>query len=135
MKGVGAWRWSSYRATAGRQSAPEWLEVDWTLAQFARSRSVAREAYRRFVAGGKGSGEEVERGPYLGDAEFRRRVQGMLEDREIGDDIPRRYRRAMEIEIGRIKRAVAREWKLPEEALSRRRGERRRRQRSTCPAS
>jgi REP element-mobilizing transposase RayT len=119
---AGDWRWSNYRATSGREHAPEWLEGDWTLSQFARSRSLARRAYRRFVAEGKGSGEQAERGPYLGDADFRRRVQAMLDGRKIGDDIPLRYRRTMEVEIERIKRVVAREWKVPQEALSRRRG-------------
>ena len=116
------WRWSGYRATAGLEGAPEWLEVDWTLAQFARSRRSAREAYRRFVAGAKDSGEVVEKGPYLGDAQFRRRVQRLLEGRKIGNDIPLRYRRAAEVDLERIKRAVAKEWRVSKEALSRSRG-------------
>ena len=44
------WRWSSYRATAGLEAAPAWLEVDWTLSQFHRASFVeARQRYRDFV--------------------------------------------------------------------------------------
>lgn len=38
-------RWSSYRATAGLEKAPEWLETAWTLEQLA---PVRREAVKRF---------------------------------------------------------------------------------------
>ncbi len=48
------WRWSSYRATAGLESAPSFLTTDWILAQFAQSPSKARCAYRRFVSAGRG---------------------------------------------------------------------------------
>jgi REP element-mobilizing transposase RayT len=47
--------WSSYRATAGLVSAPPWLDVDWTLAQFHEDRTVATELYRTFVAEGRGA--------------------------------------------------------------------------------
>jgi REP element-mobilizing transposase RayT len=48
------WTWSSYRATAGLSPVPPFLEVDWVLSQFGRSRRAARRAYRRFVARGLG---------------------------------------------------------------------------------
>ena len=122
---VGKWRWSSYLATAGRQAAPEWLKVDWTLLQFGRSRSLARDAYRRFVAEGKGSGNDIEdllRRPYLGDREFRNRVQAMLEGKAFKDEIPMRYRRAAETDLDAVRKAVAKEWRVAPEALSRSRG-------------
>ena len=40
-----AWKWSSYRATAGMEEAPPWLTVDWVLGQFARTRRQAHRAY------------------------------------------------------------------------------------------
>lgn len=122
---VGDWRWSSYLATAGRQDAPDWLKVDWTLDQFERSRSAARQAYRRFVAEGKGSGEDVEgllRQPYLGDREFRKRVQAMLDGKPPKDEIPLRYRRAAGVDLDAVRKAVAKEWRVEPEALSRSRG-------------
>jgi hypothetical protein len=117
------WRWSNYPATAaGRRS--DWLEVDWTLAQFGRDRDLAQQEYRRFVAMGKGKGDEkvLLRGPYLGDAEFRRRLQRMIEGKQPVDQVPRRYRRAAEPDLEAIRKAVAAEWKVSERGLSRRRG-------------
>jgi REP element-mobilizing transposase RayT len=120
------WRWSSYRATAGLERAPAWLETDWTLAQFARSRSAARGAFQKFVAMGKVSGREVdalERSAYLGDREFRRSIQDRIDGRKISDEIPLRHRRASDaISFEQIRKRVAGEWKVPEEALARRRG-------------
>jgi hypothetical protein len=122
---VGDWRWSSYPATAGRQVAPEWLAVDWTLSQFARSRSQAREAYRRFVAEGKGSGKDIEKlleRPYLGDEEFSKRVEAMLERKAIQDGSPLRYRSTADVDLETVRKAVAKEWHVEPGALSRSRG-------------
>jgi REP element-mobilizing transposase RayT len=122
----GDWRWSSYRATAGLERAPGWLETDWTLAQFAGSRAAARGDFQKFVAGGKVAGREVaelEKATYLGDGEFRKRIQDRIDAREIGDEIPLRYRRASEaVQVEEIRKRVAREWRVPEKALARRRG-------------
>src|SRR5437773_8907894 len=51
---VGDWPWSSYRATAGMEPCPEWLETEWTISQFGRTVKQARAEYARFVAQGKG---------------------------------------------------------------------------------
>jgi len=48
------WRWSSYRATAGLESAAPFLTTEWILSQFASSRATAQSAYRRFVSAGRG---------------------------------------------------------------------------------
>jgi putative transposase len=118
------WKWSSYRATAGVWEAPQWLAVDWTLLQFARSRAAARKAFRRFVACadlGKRD-EELEKSPYLGDQDFVTQVRRMLEGKQIPDEIPLRYRRLTHIGIEEVRTAVAREWRVSEQSLARRRG-------------
>ncbi len=46
--------WSSYPATMGLAACPAWLETDWVLGQFAKTRAVARRRYAEFVAQGKG---------------------------------------------------------------------------------
>ena len=119
----GDWRWSSYQATAAG-ARTDWLELDWTLAQFGSDRGSARQEYRRFVAMGKGKGEEKSllRGPYLGDREFRRRLQRMIEGKAPTDQVPARFRRAAEPGLRAIRRAVAAEWEVSEEGLSRSRG-------------
>ena len=43
--------WSSYPVFAGKAKAPDWLEVDWLLSLFGKSRKKACAAYRRFVEG------------------------------------------------------------------------------------
>jgi putative transposase len=44
------YRWSSYRATAGLESATEWLDVDAVLNSFAPDRELACRYYKEFVA-------------------------------------------------------------------------------------
>ena len=41
---IGAWKWSSYLATAGVTSGPEFLTSDWVLAQFGKSRAAAQKS-------------------------------------------------------------------------------------------
>ena len=49
---IGAWKWSSYRATAGLSSVPEFLSTDWILEQFGKNRAKAQKRYRAFVREG-----------------------------------------------------------------------------------
>lgn len=44
--------WSSYRATVGYYNASEWLDVNWTLSQFAKQKKKAIEKYSQFVEEG-----------------------------------------------------------------------------------
>jgi putative transposase len=50
----GRWRWSSYRATAGYVSPPEFLAADWVLGQFGNAPRQAALRYVEFVADGIG---------------------------------------------------------------------------------
>ena len=43
-----SWRWSTYRATAGLESPPRWLEVDWI--RWAFKTNALREARQRYMA-------------------------------------------------------------------------------------
>ena len=69
---IGAWKWSSYRATAGVTSGPEFLTSDWVLAQFGKSRAAAQKRYREFVREGLASRpwQELRGQIYLGSEEF-----------------------------------------------------------------
>ena len=40
---IGAWKWSSFRATVGSAAVPEFLTVDWVLGQFGKSRPTAQK--------------------------------------------------------------------------------------------
>jgi REP element-mobilizing transposase RayT len=121
---VGDWRWSSYRATAGIEFGPAWLETEWTVGQFGRRRKEAREAYVRFVAEGKGLPSPMKQALWqlaLGSESFLRSVQGRLEDRELDADISGRRRMRAAAGLDQIRAAVAKEFGATVESLSRRR--------------
>jgi putative transposase len=46
VRSAKGWRWSSYRATAGQQNAPSWLQVYGLLAALGKRKSKAVEAYK-----------------------------------------------------------------------------------------
>jgi putative transposase len=47
------WRWSSHRAVLGKEQPPPFLDVQWTLGQFARKLELAREGYAAFISAGE----------------------------------------------------------------------------------
>lgn len=76
-----AWRWSSYRATAGVVAPPPWLSCDAVLAAISTDRNQAMAAYRRFVAQGAGNPSpwlDLKNQIYLGDERFVERVQSRI---------------------------------------------------------
>jgi len=90
------WKWSSYRATAGESQTPEFLSVDWILAQFAspRRKRQAQLAYRRFVAQGRGKTiwDQLRGGVLLGGDRFVRKLAPLLKDITRQKDIPKAQR-------------------------------------------
>jgi REP element-mobilizing transposase RayT len=60
------WRWSSHRAVLGKAPPPPFLDVEWTLGQFARKAELAREGYARFVAAYEHRPEERGQAPGQG---------------------------------------------------------------------
>ena len=96
VKEPGRWKWSSYNATVGVESAPGWLAVDKSLAQFNDKRGVARRQYRRFVndwIGRESVWGELRQQIYLGSDRFIERMQRKLEGGRGEDiNIPRAQR-------------------------------------------
>lgn len=90
------WRWSSYRATAGQVESPNFLAVDWLLAQFADNRGAATRAYRDFVKRGKGVDvwEDVTAGVLMGRETFAQSLKPLLRDVEENREIRREERLA-----------------------------------------
>jgi putative transposase len=120
-----AWPWSSYRATIGKMPPPKWLEVDWTLSQFGRKRSLARKIFERFVAEGRRSPsplKKVRHQVYLGGESFLIEMDSRLKGATPGEDIPQRQRAPSSPSIEMIRKAVARELGVAESGLSRSRG-------------
>jgi putative transposase len=83
-----SWKWSSYGATAGRETPAPCLTVDWVLGQLSRKRTKAEHEYRQFVAWGIGKEtiwKEVKGQSVLGEDDF---VKGLLPHIKKHQDIP-----------------------------------------------
>jgi REP element-mobilizing transposase RayT len=96
------WRWSSYRATAGVEAAPDFLTVDWILRQFGQTRGRAQAKYREFVAEGLNDRPWAKlRGQiFLGNDEFIRRHAGP--ERDKMKEVPRVQRRVVRPTLDQI---------------------------------
>ena len=98
VKHPGKWKWSSYRATAGKAIVPDHLTVDWLLGQYGSRLQQAQEKYRASVADGMGTSspwEKLEGQIYLGGKDFVRKHQP---DRLIRE-VPRRQTQAHRPEL------------------------------------
>jgi len=98
---VGAWKWSSYRATAGLASVPAFLSIDWLLGQFGKNQATAHKRYQAFVREGLKNRpwEELRGQIYLGSEAFIERHSA--QDKEI-KEIPRAQLKAVKPTLERI---------------------------------
>ena len=89
------WKWSSYGATAGLTSVPEYLSVNWVLKLFNGNKQEARKRYRKFVSEGiqKGSPwEDLQGQVLLGEEGFIDKFKEHLIDKEKIKEIPKAQR-------------------------------------------
>lgn len=85
------WKWSSYRATAGLEPAPDCLTIEWLLSQLSRRGQEAIRRYREFVRDGLGGEriyEKVKGQVLLGRDEFVGKLIGSVNGREEIKEIP-----------------------------------------------
>jgi putative transposase len=91
-----AYRWSSYRATAGLDEAPEWLDVGAVHGLFEDDRTTAESIYGEFVLARIDSQErlwdQVTGGIYLGRPEWTRMMRKQVESRPRSTDHPKKQR-------------------------------------------
>ena len=102
------YRWSSYRATAGLEKAPEWLTREWVLAQFSPQRRRAERQYQQFVQEGRGAASpwaQVEGQVVLGQSHFVETLKPLLADKVKVQEIPRAQRLVARLALGEILRA------------------------------
>jgi REP element-mobilizing transposase RayT len=91
------WPWSSFRAMAGLESAPAWLETEGVLALFGEDRSSTQQRFGEFVMAGRNAAspwEKLKGQIYLGDDKFVKRVQGSARQGKEDIHIPKSQRRA-----------------------------------------
>jgi REP-associated tyrosine transposase len=90
------WPWSSYRATVGQVKGPDYLNVDWVLAAFAKTKSVAIDRYKKFVAEGNRQPSPwalLQHQIFLGSEQYVEKMQLLVDrDKQLGE-IPSSQRR------------------------------------------
>jgi REP element-mobilizing transposase RayT len=107
-----AYRWSSYRATAGLEAAPEWLDVNAALTPFAPDTELAQSYYSEFVSAKVGSDEclwdKLINGIYLGDDEWAKKMRRAVEAKLRSTDHPKVQRAVGRPKMHEVVAAVAR---------------------------
>jgi REP element-mobilizing transposase RayT len=95
-KTASGWPWSSFRATAGLDRPPSWLETRSTIGSFGTARAHAAERYQTFVAEGHQAGydpwKSLRGQIYLGGDAFRKEAASLLADRRVSLEVPRAQR-------------------------------------------
>lgn len=82
------WKWSSYRATSGKENPHPCLTIDWILGQFSGKRGKAEQEYRQFVGWGIGEKSlwpEVKGQSILGEDDF---VDSLIPHLRKHKDVP-----------------------------------------------
>ncbi|HEY0139690.1 MAG TPA: transposase, partial [Thermoanaerobaculia bacterium] len=106
-----AHRWSSYRATAGLEVAPAWLDVASALAWLDVDPSATMTAYRHFVLDKIGCEDrlwdKVTNAIYLGGEEWTKRMRKLVESRPRSTDHPKRQRAVGRPDMRAIVKTVA----------------------------
>lgn len=90
----GAWRWSSYQATAGLSDPPPFLALDDVWRMFAATACDAQRRFIAFVDAGRGQSAPSETS-VSGSETFRANVASALEPHRDVPDFPRRERYAV----------------------------------------
>ena len=91
-----AWKWSSYRATSGKEASPPCLTVEWVLGQFGGKRGKSEKEYQQFVLWGIGKAiwTEVRGQAILGEEAFADKLVEHLGKHKDIPEIPRSQRYA-----------------------------------------
>jgi REP-associated tyrosine transposase len=106
----GRYRWSSYQATIGKVVQPPWLNTDWLLSQFAKTRPVAQQRYAKFVSEGRNVPSpwtQLQGQVLLGCEAFGERIDRLLSGKRELKEIPRAQRLANRPGLARLFSAAA----------------------------
>jgi hypothetical protein len=99
------WRWSSYRATRGREKPHRCLSTAWILHQFGGVREKAEREYKRFVREGmRGESfwKEVKAQSILGTEAFVERLIDYVRGHEEIPEIPKAQRYLNRPDLGQL---------------------------------
>ncbi len=116
-----AWPWSSYLATCGQAASPPWLQTDWILGQFGQRRSRAIAKYVTFVHEGArlpSVWTQLQGQIYLGSEAFVKKMQSLIENQSVLDEIPRAQRRALTQPLSQFRQRYPRDEAMARAYLS-----------------
>ena len=121
------YRWSSYRATAGLDNGPDWLDIDAALAAFDGCRETATAAYRQFVLEMIGLHDplwqELVNGVFLGGEDWAKKMRHQVESKPRSTDHPKSHRSVGRPKMHAVVEAVARSGGTTAENVRSRRGD------------
>jgi REP element-mobilizing transposase RayT len=101
VRAAGNWRWSSYRATAGRTAPPPWLTTEWLLTSFGPAHD-ARQEYERFVNSDVDQAspwQDIRQQLYVGDEDFVLEMQSMRDRVRDSVEVPLAQRKLRPLPI------------------------------------
>jgi putative transposase len=105
------YRWSSYRATAGLEAAPVWLDLSAVYIHFDPDRAAAQARYTEYVLSKVDSRErlwdQAINGIYLGGEEWAKRMRTIVESRPRSTDYPIEQRSVGRPTVQKVIAAVA----------------------------
>jgi putative transposase len=105
------YRWSSYRATAGLEAAPAWLDLERVYAHFNRDYCAAQAMYTEYVLARVDSSErlwdQVINGIYLGGDEWAKQMRTVVESLPRSTDHPLTQRSVGRPTVQKVVNAVA----------------------------
>ena len=116
------YRWSSYRATAGLDAAPEWLAMSELIPYFGEKDSWQKN-YMAYVAEGVATPDPIWNGLrrriFLGSEEWLRKMRQKVTIKWRQTDIPHDQRAALRPSMGEIVGAIARTFETTRAAIRR----------------
>jgi REP element-mobilizing transposase RayT len=124
VKAPGDWEWSSYRATAGLEPCPEWLDAAFLQDVFGSRRATATARYREFVAEGDRATYEpwkqVVGQIYLGSESFAEESRAQRSAPERNREVPRSQREPVAPPVDEVVRLFEQAFSLTLEDLRQR---------------
>jgi REP-associated tyrosine transposase len=120
------YRWSSYRATAGFEQAPAWLDIDTALSMFGGDAEASQATYREFVLAKVDSDDclwdRAINGIYLGTEQWAKKMRAIVESKPRSTDYPRKHRAVGRPKMHEVMATVARVSGTTVETIRARRG-------------
>ena len=116
-------KWSSYSAFIGVIKAPQFLEINWLLSNFGKSKKAAKRNYKEFVEGIdiknlENPNRMVTEGFILGDSDFVTWVKdNFLSDGQDEKEIPQLKKLKPRVPLGTVTNAVCEEFGCNEEQI------------------